>query len=1143
MRFSFLLLAAALPAAEPDWKAPQSPPKPAPANLKFIDQGANDPKLKGYQTPAGFKLEIVAESPAVINPVGMAFGPDGALYVIDQGLEKAVVKKLACDAETGKFAAGTVVLELPSASRLLVHDGWLYVTTPGAVQRWSLAAVADGKHPTAASQLIAKEVYPEGIGFTGPPFQEKIDLAIARDGFMYLSGGVGRFRFEGADGSRTAGQWSGEGVVRCRPDGTKLELFASGLHNPHPDLAVDRAFHLFQSDSRPFKPGRLLHVVEAGDYSRRGGPLPAMHATGDGGSAGLFVYNDAGLPPWFCDQLWQPDPRGRRVRAFVTKLEKSTFRVAEEYDLIRSDDPAFWPSQLVAGPDGAVYLNANCRRDTDSRGGIYRLTWTGGPVPVTGDEVPAIARRGMDAWAKIAAGAVEELVKALAAESLSDRHVAWTELGRRGVANRPAVLAVFADPKAGFDARAAALAALEAMWNDDVRKAALEVFDETDTDLKRLTVEAFARRGAASDAELKDALIRLLGDHAPALRRAAAFALAALNPGLAAEAIVINVRTDTTADPFLADGYLRALERCGKFGVAAVLNLARSGNQPDRDRAVDLFAAGRSREMAEALPDFLLDPHLTPDQRAALIASAANYRLDPPAKWDALLTAFGKLRAPSAEELAAMVTALAETDSLAGPKAVAAAEAALASDDPKTRAAAVEAINHVKLTELMPSLLKALVDKDREVPERKEILWVLRSMDFAGFSNVVRALDKSKPPAALRAEALRALSDVDPDAAALLAADALDTADVPLQTQAVIVLSKTPAGAKLAGQRFLDKKLSRELLPEVSEGLRRHAPKDAEAGKLLTAVLRAGLLAPGDPASVEQVRQLILTKGDAGRGRTLYLNSAALACATCHKMEGVGGQAGPDLTRLWDTMSIEKIFESMIDPSKEIKEGYQSYRLVTTKGRTHTGLKITETKADVTIREAGGADVRVPTAEVEELTASKVSLMPDNVVSQLSFDQFVDLVAFLKNRQAQEYLRQIVTEFTVRGPVKPDATAEDILRLAPRTASAQPNGVLNLRTLFPTGDARAVVEILVRSPKEQTVQFFVSTDGPATLSLNHRALAEITNPKPFGESERISVTMHEGWQTVWVDVKNRKDAFRLSLRALGQDLKIAVKQD
>ena len=54
------------------------PSKPAPPWLKVIDQGDLDPRLKGYKTPEGVKVEIVAEEPTVVNPVCMAFADDGA---------------------------------------------------------------------------------------------------------------------------------------------------------------------------------------------------------------------------------------------------------------------------------------------------------------------------------------------------------------------------------------------------------------------------------------------------------------------------------------------------------------------------------------------------------------------------------------------------------------------------------------------------------------------------------------------------------------------------------------------------------------------------------------------------------------------------------------------------------------------------------------------------------------------------------------------------------------------------------------------------------------------------------------------------------------------------------------------------------
>src|SRR4051794_1556473 len=76
-------LAAAPPQPPPEFAQPQSPAKPEPFPVKLVDQGKFDPAFKGYYLPEGFKLEVVIDAPDTINPVGMTFGPDGTLYLME----------------------------------------------------------------------------------------------------------------------------------------------------------------------------------------------------------------------------------------------------------------------------------------------------------------------------------------------------------------------------------------------------------------------------------------------------------------------------------------------------------------------------------------------------------------------------------------------------------------------------------------------------------------------------------------------------------------------------------------------------------------------------------------------------------------------------------------------------------------------------------------------------------------------------------------------------------------------------------------------------------------------------------------------------------------------------------------------------
>src|SRR5207248_1801847 len=68
--------------AKPD--TTQSPARPAPKGLRIVDQGDTEPRLKGYKTPEGFKVEIVAEAPVVVHPIALTFAADGTPFVLER---------------------------------------------------------------------------------------------------------------------------------------------------------------------------------------------------------------------------------------------------------------------------------------------------------------------------------------------------------------------------------------------------------------------------------------------------------------------------------------------------------------------------------------------------------------------------------------------------------------------------------------------------------------------------------------------------------------------------------------------------------------------------------------------------------------------------------------------------------------------------------------------------------------------------------------------------------------------------------------------------------------------------------------------------------------------------------------------------
>jgi quinoprotein glucose dehydrogenase len=1039
-----------------DYNQQQSPTRPTPKWLKFKDQGDDDPRLKGYRTPEGIKVEIVAEAPTVVNPVGMTFANDGTPYVLewrpDQGpnnfpessLEftykdgskhkvavmtknvKDVVKVLRDTKGKGVYDEAKVILEDELPSSILLHDGWLYLSGRGTVRRY--------KQSKPNGPFDVKEVVAQG--FCGFHHHQVSGMTIGNDGWLYLTAGDDDNDVEGSDGSRATVLRTGV-VFRCRPDGSKMQPFAMGFRNPYRDVAFDAAFNMFHADNdnedgSKFTGCRLMHIAEGNDFgwrlktgarccvpdAARGavfgelpGKVPPLIKTGRGAPAGLLIYNDTRFSDNYRGLIFYPDVFRKSIRAYKVEPEGASFVVSEEFEFMKSDDPLFRPCQMVLGPDGAMYV-VDWRTDSGGagrlwgdgeHGRIYRVTWAG-----TKDQ-PALEPRPIDSWAKIEKQEIADLLKTLESEDFSDRVVAQREIVKRGSEARPLLLKLLLDKQRPQRARIAALGALQSFWNDAVRKAFFEILQRGEPDLQRLAADGLGLNAAVGDEKVHVELLKHLGDEEPAVRRAVMLAMGRVNAPAAAGNLV-RVLNDEGNVGDVRDGLVRAIEYTGKPGVEELLLLADSGVAKDTILVARVFTMMRTRPAYEALPQIMMNEHLNAKQRAALMRSYNNYLLDPPISVEPALDYL--IAHPSDDVIVRLagLEVLSTAGVLTSEKAAKWLLEQLDEDDPAVRLAVVKAVEDTRLTKAAPRLVKLAADGTRPAPERLAVVKALGKLDDRAAVPVLKEILrneelKTRETTNLRLEALHSLSALDADAAVECATTFLGKKDAALQAAAVSILGGDAKGTKLVARLYLDGKLPRELLPEVSDALRKHAPKSEELAKLLTEVMKTGLLLSNSPEEVARVEALVKTKGDPKRGRSLYLNNKTLACITCHRLEGVGGNIGPDLTRVWDTQTVAKLMESIIEPSKEIKEGYQSYEATTKKGKVTIGLKISQTADEVVLREATGHDVRISAKELDTLTPSKLSLMPDNVVGQLTYNQFIDLIAFLKDRKAQESLR------------------------------------------------------------------------------------------------------------------------------------------
>lgn len=1170
------------PPAPPEFVPNQTAAKPEPFPIKHVDQGTFDPRLKGTYLPEGFKAEIVVDAPDTINPVGMTFDPEGNLYVMEwrpdpvvgdkwfevketfrykDGTTKQVatmkkfttdlIKVYKYDAGTGKFAKPQTIISEELPSSIIYHEGYLYVTGRGTVRRWKQSRP---NGPWDVREIIAQ-------GFCGFHHHQVSGLTIGNDGMLYLTSGDDDNFVEGSDGSRATVLRTGA-VFRCRPDGSKMETYSLGYRNPYRDLAYDDKFNLFhtdndQEDGSKFQGCRIMHVAEGTDFGWRlqlgarccrtdfvrgavAGEMPGkvapMIKTGRGSPAGLLIYNDTRLPEQYRGLQFYPDVFRKLVRAYKVAPDGSTFKVSHEFEFMKSDDPLFRPNQMVTGPDGAVYV---CDWRTNSGGAgklsgdgingrIYRITWNG-----TKDS-PALPRRGMDSWAKIKKMTDADLVKTLSAPDLTDRVEARKELVKRGPAARDLVLKKFVSGGLDGDARLVGLGVLSANWSADVEDLFRLLTGDESADVRRLAIEGLAYNAKPKDNRVYETLVKALADRDPAVRRVTALAIGRLGHDGSGETLVNALRHDNEADAYLKDAYVRGIEALGKPGIQAVLDLANSGESKSRDLAVNIFLGLRTKPAADALPDLLSQPDVSADQREALVRSYTNYQTDPPISLDPLATYLAKRPNEPVNVLLAAVDVFTSSGSDVAPKATQLVTGLLSRPDESTRISAILAIEAGRLSAASPKLIEFITDTNRTQVERVAAMKALRVLNDKAAVKAIQTVMGGQHPAALKAEGLRTLGALDITAARAAAEKALDQVDPALLTEAVAVLAATKPGTKLLAERFIAKKLPRDYFAQVNDALNKFTDDPAFV-KLRADVLRGGLLLSLEPSQVDKIRAEVSKKGNPLKGKELYLNTKLLACASCHRMEGVGGATGPDLSRLWDTMTVEKILESIVDPSKEIKEGFQTYRLTTADSKVYTGLKVKDTATEVVIRDANGRDIRVAKDDIEELKPSKLSLMPDNVVSQITYDQFIDLLAFLKSKKEQESLRGLVVDATFAPAESADVQAPKADTIAPdkwKPLVADPNGKFDLKAA--SGAPAIYVRAYVYAPKKQKATVAVETDNPWRAWVNGATAA----PAPSFEVE-----LKEGWNAVLVKVATAGKGTALGLRVTGDNLRSAARAE
>jgi putative heme-binding domain-containing protein len=149
-------------------------------------------------------------------------------------------------------------------------------------------------------------------------------------------------------------------------------------------------------------------------------------------------------------------------------------------------------------------------------------------------------------------------------------------------------------------------------------------------------------------------------------------------------------------------------------------------------------------------------------------------------------------------------------------------------------------------------------------------------------------------------------------------------------------------------------------------------------------------------AQLEKYVQLLSDgrEGDPYPGKQLYMQM----CGKCHKLHDQGGQVGPDLTS-FKRDDVRRMLINIINPSAEIREGFETFVATTSDGRIVTGFLVEQDPQVVVMRTAEGQTVTLDRGEIEELVPQKKSLMPEGQLKTLTDEQVRNLFAYLRMGQ------------------------------------------------------------------------------------------------------------------------------------------------
>jgi putative heme-binding domain-containing protein len=970
---------------------------PLPAQEKPLSDTSDDPEVERLlmQLPAEFEIQLVASEPAIVNPISMNFDARGRLWVLCAprypqllpGQEpKDYVVVLDDFAANGKARKTSVFVDkLTVPTGIMPGDGGVYVG-----QGESLLHFRDSKGNGKADQ---RKVVLTGFG-TADTHHTLNTFRWGPDGSLYFNQGVYiHSTVETPYGPR---KLFGGCVWQLRTDRLQLEVYDRSIL---PNNTWGHAFDAWgQSFLASAWPGALNLCLPDSPLHRttQRALVPDLKITQVGGErhCGLEIVTGRHFPADWQGNLLTGDFLSHRIYRYAMTDDGHRFVARPLPPLVVSKHRKFRPIDVKMGPDGAVYIadlyqqiiqhnqvDFRDPRRSHERGRIWRVVRKDRPL------LPA---------PKLVDAPLDKLLDELKAPELWTRQQAKRVLAERDAKAVAGALAVWVR---GLQATDAELPhhLLEALW-------AYQTIDVVEPDLLR-------RLLSAEDPRIRAAATRVLGywsDRLPAVEKLLGVQARDPHPRVRLEAVLAAGWRPSAA---AAEAALAALDRPTDpllgFALRRTTLLLRPDWYPAFQAGKTVFG-GNSKHLAFALqtiqaPDAvpalaaLLKAGKVPPENVAGVLQILASLGDPPTQaiaWTSVRN--GKQLTPS--ERVGILQALAQAARSRRLKPDGEGlDQLLADANPSVGAAALRLAGAWKSAGLRAALTRWAGAATSDPERRRAAVDAL--VELGGplsIDELARIASLDKSPFAVRRDAIVGLAALDTrkaaDPAARLLAKAPPAGEdvAPLFTAFLRQKTGAPALANVLKAQAPAKDAARVGL-RVLAGLGVQAPELTAA--LHAATGQVGLKRKLDAAELRRLIKLVQTQGDPVRGEAVF-RRAEIGCLQCHALGGAGGKVGPDLSGIGTSAQLDYLIESVVLPSKVVREGYTTAVVATLDGKTYTGVVQRETPTELVLRDPVRDEIVIRVKDIEEKRVGG-SLMPDGLDHTLTDGELADLVRFL----------------------------------------------------------------------------------------------------------------------------------------------------